>query len=64
MREKKGKQQRYKKPKRIKYFNIIDIAECWWEIDYSSEDSDIKDIINPYNCLLKNANFLIKKNND
>ena len=27
-------------------------------------DFRIKDIINPYNCLLKNANFSIKTNND
>ena len=25
---------------------------------------DIKDIINPYNCLSKNVNFLIKLTND
>ena len=27
-------------------------------------DFRIKDITNPYNCLLKNANFSIKTNND
>ena len=28
VRKKEGKQQHKKKPKRIRYFNIISIAEC------------------------------------
>ena len=36
-----GKQQHYKKLKQIRYFNIINIAECWCEIGYTSEGSVI-----------------------
>ena len=32
-----GKQQHYKKFKQIRYFNIINIAECWCEIGCTSE---------------------------
>ena len=31
-----GKQQHYKRLKQIRYFNIIDIAECLWEIGCTS----------------------------
>ena len=32
--------------------------------DYKIIPSSLKDIINPYNCLLKNANFSIKTSNE
>ena len=35
------KQQHYKKFKQIWYFNVINIAECWCEIDCTSEGSVI-----------------------
>ena len=34
---KQRKQQHYNKCKQIRYFNIINISECWWEITCSSE---------------------------
>ena len=34
------------------------------DVSLMLRDFKIKDIINPYNCLLKNANFSIKTNND
>ena len=41
VRTKEGKQQHYKKLKQIGYSNIINIAECWREIDCASEASVI-----------------------
>ena len=41
VRAKGGKQQLYKKLKQIRYFNFINIAECWWKIDCTSEGSVI-----------------------
>ena len=33
--EQSEKQQHYKKLKQIRYFNIINIAECWWTSESS-----------------------------
>ena len=41
VRTKGGKQQHYKELKQIRYFNIINTAECWCEIGCTSEDSVI-----------------------
>ena len=41
VRTKGEKQQRYKKLKHIRCFNIINIAECWWEIGCTSDGSVI-----------------------
>ena len=41
LRANRGKQKHYNKRKQIKYFNIINIAEWWCEIDCISEDSVI-----------------------
>ena len=38
------KQQHYKKLKQIRYFNIINIAECWCEIGCTSEGSVINQV--------------------
>ena len=34
-----GRQQYYKKLKQIRYFNVNNIAECWWEIFCTSKES-------------------------
>ena len=39
VRIKGGRQQYYKKPKQIRCFNVINIAECWWEIFCTSKES-------------------------
>ena len=36
-----GKQQHYKKLKQIRYFNIINIVECWYEIGCTADGSVI-----------------------
>ena len=41
VRTKGGKQQHYKKLKQIRYFNIVNIAECLCEIGCTSEGSVI-----------------------
>ena len=41
VRTRGGKQQHYKKLKQIRYFNIINNAECWCEIGCASEGSII-----------------------
>ena len=37
---------------------------CWKRISIKHNNIDLKDIINPYNCLLKKANFSIKTSNE
>ena len=39
VRAKAGEPEHYKKLKQIRYFNIINIAECWCEISCTSEGS-------------------------
>ena len=41
VRIKGAKQKHFKKIKQIRYFNIINIALCWWEIDCTFEGSVI-----------------------
>ena len=47
VRTKAGKQQHYNKLKQVRYFNVINIAECWCEIGctlYTSECSVINQV--------------------